>query len=332
MAYYIDLKYLKMISFQLEGFSQKKEDVFNCKCPICGDSKKNKSKKRGFFFRKNSDMLYKCFNCDVGMSFYNFLNFIDSNIAKEYSLEKYKEKNNTLFSEKTKPLPKVSIKEKSDINLPCIKDLSDDHFAKKYIIERKIPKGCHKDLYFAEDYKSFISELKPSYEQDLPENDPRIVIPFRDEYKKIFAVQGRSLKSKIRYITIKINETTKIFGLDRIKKNEFIYVVEGPIDSMFINNAVATADSNLTIAEFLGKDKIILVYDNEPRNPMIIKQMEKAIEKDFKIVIFPEFVKPKDINEMILNGYSRPEIKRLLENNNYSGLRARIEFNKWRKC
>ena len=100
---------------------------------------------------------------------------------------------------------------------------------------------------------------------------------------------------------------------------------------MFLKNCVATADANLTIAEHLGKNNLVLVSDNEPRNPHIVKQIKKAIDKGFSVCLFPDNFPGKDINEAILNGLSKPEIHRIINENTYHGLRAEIEFNRWKK-
>lgn len=337
MSVYIDLKYLKMVSCRLEGFTQKNNDLFNFRCPFCGDSTKKKSKKRGFVYKKGNDLFYKCFNDEAcGTTFYNFLSRIDPSLAKEYSLERFRN-GETKQQNYTKPkleFKKPAFKTKPQLDLPSIKELDEDSEAKKYVLSRKIPKGQHKDLFYSKDFKSFVAKFKPDYDKNLPENDPRLVIPFRDSEGNVFAVQGRSLNGNpMRYITIKLSDSDlKVFGLDRLNRKETIYVTEGPIDSLFLENAIATADSNLMISEFLGKDKLVLVYDNEPRNPQIVKQIKKAVENDFSVCLLPESFKGKDINDAVMKGVSKPEIKRIIDSHTYQGLRARVEFNNWKKC
>jgi len=334
---HLDIKYLNLISPHLEGFTQKKRDLWNFRCPYCGDSHKKKTKKRGFIYKKGNGLFYKCFNCDVSTTFYKFLEYVDPSLAKEYSLERYFE-GGSKFGNYTKPefnfsKPKFKSRVDTDISLPTISSLPETHFAKKYVLDRKIPKGSHKHLYFSDDFKQFVLSVKPDYEKTLIDNDPRLIIPFRDESGKLLFLQGRALNSNpLRYITIRINENSlKLFGLDRVNKKERIFVTEGPIDSLFLKNAVATADANLAVAEFLGKDKIVLVNDNEPRNIHIVKQIKKYIDNGFNICLFPEFVKFKDINEMVLGGMSKPQIQRIIEENTFSGMRAELEFNKWKK-
>ena len=338
MSVYIDRKYLMMISNRLLNFKQKTQDLYNFSCPICGDSNKKKGKARGYIYRKNNDLFYKCFNDEsCGTTFYKFLNNIDPSLAKEYSLERFKEgedKNHNYTKPKLPKFSKPIFKKKEFFPIPSIKDLDDDHLAKKYVLQRKIPKGHFKDLFYAEDFKKFVMEVKPDYEKTLVENDPRIIIPFKDKDGNIFAFQGRALgDSKIRYITVKLDEDAKkIFGLERLNKNTKIYVTEGPIDSLFLENAIATADANLGAAEFLGKGNLVLVFDNEPRNLQIVKQVKKSIDDGFNVCLFPESFKGKDINEAVLNGMTKPEIRRMIDYHTYNGLRAQVEFNKWKKC
>jgi hypothetical protein len=111
-----------------------------------------------------------------------------------------------------------------------------------------------------------------------------------------------------------------------------VYVTEGPIDSMFLENAVATADSNLeSITDCVDKSNVVLVFDNEPRNKEIINKINHAIENHFNVVIWPEFIEEKDINEMVLNGFSPDEIQDIISKNTFVNLRAKMEFVNWKK-
>ena len=340
MSVFIDRKYLKLLSPKLNRFSQKKEDLFNFRCPFCGDSQKHLHKARGYVYRKKNDYFYKCQNCGIGHTMYNFINLLDSNMIKEYAMERYTNKD-TANSSPTKlentelkfEAPVFKKKPKS-INLPKIIDLPMDHYAAQYCIGRKIPEATYDNLYYANDFKEFIDELLPDHDKDLKEDDPRLIIPFYDIDGSLLAVQGRSLRdSKIRYITIKIaEESVKIFGLDRVNKGEKVYVTEGPIDSLFLPNAVATADANLANAvNYIPRDKLILVFDNEPRNKDICKLMDKAIENHFAICIWPEMMQEKDINDMIMSGFTTDEIVDIIDKNTFVNLRAKMEYIQWKK-
>jgi hypothetical protein len=137
----------------------------------------------------------------------------------------------------------------------------------------------------------------------------------------------------MRYVTVRVDSNQrKFFGLDSVNEDERIYVVEGPIDSLFVKNTVATADSNLqSITDIFDKTKVTLVFDNEPRNKEIVKLMEKAIENHFSVVIWPPMIEKKDINEMIMDGFTKDEISDIIHKNTFVNLRAKMEFVNWKK-
>ena len=336
MSVFIDRTFLLRVSPKLQKFTQKKENLYNFRCPLCGDSSKNKTKARGYVYEKKNNYFYMCHNCGASTSFYNFLEKVDSTLVKEYALERYKNgeqgRDNYVkptFDELHTEVPKF----KRALGIPSVHSLPEEHYAKVYVKSRRIPEGFHSDLYFAADFKSFVESLKIEKE-GLKEDDPRLVIPFYDEDKNLVAFQGRALgESKLRYITVKTDKDNhKLFGTDRIDKEQMIYVVEGPIDSMFLENAVATADSNLMAAsKHFDKSKIVLVYDNEPRNKELHKQMDKAIEEHYNVVIWPEMIEEKDINDMVLNGFSPDEIQDIISKHTFVNLRAKMEFINWKK-
>lgn len=336
MSVFIDRKFLKLLSPKLDRFSQKKEDLFNFRCPFCGDSQKNKLKARGYVYRKKNEYFYKCQNCGVGHTMYNLINLLDGNLAKEYSLERYANGDQARTYKKPefkfeKPVFNTT---KKQINLPKISELPSDHYARTYCETRKIPESNFENLYYAEDFKKFVDAVLPDHEKNLKEDDPRLIIPFIDADGSLLAFQGRALRdSKIRYITIKLHEESiKLFGLDRVNPDEKVYVTEGPIDSLFLPNAVATADANLLNASnFIPKSNIVLVFDNESRNKDICNLMNRAIDEHYQICIWPEMMEEKDINDMILSGFTTDEIVDIIDKNTYVNLRAKIEFTQWKK-
>lgn len=335
MSIVIDRKFLKLLSPKLNRFTEKKTDLYNFRCPFCGDSKKNTLKSRGYVYRKKNDYFYKCQNCGVGHTMYNFIKNLDENLAKEYSLERYSngETGNQNYTKPKFEFDKPVFKKREKINLPKISELDADHYAYKYCVDRKIPESNFSRLYFAEDFKSFTDSVLPDNEKQLFV-EPRLIIPFFDDDGSLLAFQGRALNdSKIRYITIKIHEESiKIFGLDKVDKEEKVYVTEGPIDSMFLPNAVATADANLANAvNYIAKDKLVLVFDNEPRNKDICKLMDRAIENHFSICIWPEMIEEKDVNDMIKSGFTSEELVDIINKNTFVNLRAKMEFINWKK-
>jgi hypothetical protein len=222
---------------------------------------------------------------------------------------------------------------KKSLGIPSVESLPEEHYARVFVENRKIPEDNFNRLYFAEDFKRFIEDLG-IVQEGLKDNDPRLVIPFYDKDKNLIAIQGRALgDSKLRYVTVKVDEDNeKIYGMDKANTENKIYVVEGPFDSMFIDNAIATADSNLThAASVYDKSNVVLVFDNEPRNKEIVKKMEKAIEEHYNVVIWPEMIVEKDINDMILGGFTQDDLQDIIDKNTFINLRAKMEFVNWKK-
>lgn len=342
MSIHIDLKYTNLLSHRFEKFTRKDNYLFNVRCPLCGDSKKNKTKMRGYIYRKGNNLFYKCHNCNAGTSLGNLIKFIDSNLYKEYVLERYKsgESGNSNFKEPSFdiPSPKFDKVEKSKIfeHAEWCDKLPAGHFCLEYLQKRRIPEQWYSKLLFTQHYKKFCDSLIPNHGKQLLD-DARLVIPFYSEYNELIAVSGRALETsdyKLRYVTIRTDDRKDklIFGMDRINVHETVKVVEGPIDSIFLSNCIASGDSNLYLtAKNISAPKKILIFDNQPRNKELVKMMQDAIKLNCDIVIWPDTIEQKDINEMIMSGISPDEIERIISSNTFTGLRAQMKFISWKK-
>ena len=326
---YLDVKYINLISPRLNLFTRKKADLFNFRCPYCGDSQKRKNKTRGYLFKVKNDFVFKCHNCGMGRSLANFIKDQDSFLHDQYVMEKFKDGRTGKGT--TVPNPKFNFSEpkfnKSDVDLEKISNLNTSHPAREYLEKRGI-----KDLnyfYYCPKFKEWTNKQKKMFDT-LRQDSSRIIIPFRDKDGRLFGYQGRSLapKAKMRYITIMLDEDKpKIFGLDRINYEKPIYIVEGPFDSTFIQNSVAMAGSDVDIRTFGWSDHI-WIFDNEPRNREIVNRISKVISRGDKIVIWPQKIQQKDINDMHLAGH---DVQTLVESNTYQGLTATLKFNDWKK-
>jgi len=328
---YIEEKYIGLVSFRLDKFI-KKSKIYNFRCIYCGDSQKYKNKARGYLYSIKDTYNYKCHNCGKSSSFSSFLKDIDTNLYDEYVFEKFKSNGKrelTLVSKQEADL--VLPETKSYFNLPTIDSLNKEHFARYYLESRKIPEEKLKTLYYCEKFKEWTNTQKFTF-KTIKYDEPRIIIPLI--YKNdIFGYQGRSLSknSKVKYITILLNENIpKIYGLDDINWNKNIYVVEGPIDSMFIPNSIAMvgADVNVNLIDNKNLSDFIFIYDNERRNREIISRMEKTIDDGHSIVIWPLDLKFKDINDMVMAGINPVEI---IQKNTFRGLEARAKLIGWKR-
>jgi len=343
MSLSVDVKYVYLISGRVRNFKQKNSYLWNFSCPICGDSQKNKSKARGFVYQKGGNLFYSCHNCGAGTNIANLLKHIDNNLYEEYIFERYKAGNveHVASIQKVESV-KLDKKQKQVFDHAEFCDkLPSVHLCIQYLIRRKIPVEHYSNLLFTDNYKKFMDALVPNHGKELLE-DARLVIPFYDRYNDILAVTGRSLESgdsKLRYITIRTtdSEDKLIYGLERVNFNKTIRIVEGPIDSLFLDNCVASGDGNLMLAAKrmieLGanKDNLILISDNEPRNREICKLIDKSIKSDFKVVIWPDNIQQKDINDMILAGKPKRMLESIISNRTAKGAEAQLMFNFWKK-
>jgi predicted RNA-binding Zn-ribbon protein involved in translation (DUF1610 family) len=319
---FVDVKYIGTLSLRLNKFKKVKNNLYNFRCPLCGDSQKNKSKARGYLYQIKNNTNYKCHNCGVNISFNNFLKQVDSNLYKQYTFEKFKEnKTGKNFPVEEPKFTFENPKFKTKIDLPKAVENPE---AKKYLESRNL--NPHK-FYYSQKFKSWVNTIKHTFE-DLKYDDPRIIIPIF--YKKeLVGFQGRSiLPSKIKYITIMLNENVpKIYGIDEIQKDKTIYITEGPFDSTFVPNSIALCGADGDISKWITGD-FVWIYDNEPRNAEIHSRIEKCINNGEKVVIWPSSIEEKDINEMVLSGL---DVKNLIESNTYSGLEAKLKFTTWKK-
>jgi hypothetical protein len=341
MSLLIDTKYTQLISPRFEKFQRKSDYLYACRCPLCGDSKKNKSKMRGYIYRKGNDLFFKCHNCGAGTSLGNLIKQLDAGLYKEYVMERYKagESGNNSFKQVTTIAPPRFDKLDTDItyqNAERCDKLPDNHFCIQYLKNRRIPQDYYKLLYYTDNYKQFVSEVYPKVDKEITA-DKRLVIPFYDQYNSLIALSGRALEVsdyKLRYVTLRTNESEDklIYGMDRVNTNETIRIVEGPIDSLFLQNCVAAGDANLSlVAKSISSGKKVLIFDNEPRNKDIVRMMQDAIKLGHDVVIWPNTIAQKDINEMIMAGQTKDEIESIISSNTFSGLQAQTKFVFWKK-
>ena len=319
----IDSKYVGLISSRLQKFKKVKPDLYNFRCPICGDSQKNKNKCRGYMYVVKNNTNFKCHNCGASLSLNNFIKKLDTTLHKQYTLEKFKEGHtgrSFVVDEPEFKFKKPVFRKKLD--LP---KASENFFAKEYLEERKLNP---EKFYFTDKFKEWTNTKKQTFDSTY-RDEPRIIIPMYDRDKNLIGFQGRSLThNSVKYITVMLEDSApKIYGLDSIDEKLPVYVVEGPFDSTFINNSVALCGSDGDLGYLEGSDTI-LVYDNEPRNREIVGRIERCIDRNQKVVIWPSNIVEKDINDMVLAGH---DVMSMIKLNTYSGLEAKIKFNTWKK-
>jgi len=334
-------KYIGLISSRLEKFKRKGSGLYNFRCPICGDSQTHTHKARAYIYEKQGNMLFHCHNCNATMSVPNFIKAIDQNVYNEMQMERLQDKKTPeqidyeAFVDKMKK--PVFMKSGPLKGLKKVSQLSPDHRVKKLVDARKIPNPYHAKLFSCPNFKQFTNNLIPNKfdEESIERDETRLLIPFFDKEKRLHAYQGRALgNSKVKYITIILDDSVpKVYGLDSVNFDKTTYVFEGPIDSMFIPNSIATAGGDLVsaIGTLNDKQNLVIVYDNEPRSKDTIKKLDKAIMQGYSVCIWPDNLEHKDINDMVLAGLTSEFIQFIIKSNTYRDLAAKMALTKWSK-
>ena len=321
---FVDVRFINLISNRLPKFKRVKPDLYNFRCPICGDSEKTKNKARGYLYRIKTNTNYKCHNCGISLSFNNFLKQVDPALHKEYTLEKFKEGHtgkNFVAKEPKFEFEKPKFKKKLKIGLP---KASSNQDAKKYLEDRKLDPD---KFYYTDKFKEWTNSKVHTFD-DLTYDEPRIIIPLIYE-DKFVGYQGRSLgPSKVKYITVMLDDDApKIYGLDKVGRDAPVFVTEGPFDSTFIRNSIAMCGADADVDRW-GISNPVYIYDNEPRNREIVNRISKTIDRGYQVVIWPDHINVKDINDMVMSGL---DVQNLVESNIYSGLQAKLKFTNWKK-
>tara|TARA_B100000530_G_scaffold58853_1_gene33950 strand:- start:686 stop:1654 length:969 start_codon:yes stop_codon:yes gene_type:complete len=318
----VDSKYIGLVSPRLQKFKKVKNNLFNFRCPICGDSKKNKSKTRGYFYTIKADVNFRCHNCGASMTFSNFLKEIDTVLHKQYVFERFKDGKSgrgTVVEEPKFNFQPPEFKQK--IDLP---KADSNERAKEYLERRKLNPS---DFYYTSKFKAWTNSHKKTFD-DFNYDEPRIIIPLF--YKKSWiGFQGRSLgPNSVKYITVIFNENSpKIYGLDNIRTDAPVFVTEGPFDSTFIRNSIAMCGADGDVGKW-GVSTPVWVYDNEPRSKEITSRISNNITNGESVVIWPTNIKEKDINDMVLAGH---DVQSIVESNIYNGLEAKLQFTNWKR-
>jgi transcription elongation factor Elf1 len=341
---WIEQKYASLMGMQLERFKVTKLTPFNARfrCNVCGDSQTSKFKTRGYLYEYSGRINVKCHNCGYSSSLSKYLQQYNPNLYTEYRIECIKESGDQLPQKFIPDITKFSSRRIDHFEpfkeLRKISQLSPNHRAKKYVVNRMIPSHTHYRIYYTDTYMHWVNQIIPDKfsENALKHDGPRIVLPFIDAAGYVFGCTGRALDKddKVRYSTIIFDETKqKIFGMDSIDRSKSkVYIVEGPIDSLFLDNCVAMAGSDVQLEHVSSKDKLVVVYDNEPRNAEIVKKITKAIDNGFMVCIWPDNIEQKDIDDMVMSGtYNAASVQHIIDQNTFQGLSAKLRMQQWNK-
>jgi len=336
---WLQRKYILLLSNTLERFTER-NGAFNFRCPICGDSKKSKTKARGYMLKRAGKYHFHCHNCEANRTIDNFLKELNPMLYQEYKLEVMKEFSDTsrdIFGDSMPDLPKVEkvgkLGSKPIKELKAVSQLHQDHSAAKYIWARGIPADQHYKIFYVENGYQWAKKWLPEkFQVDWKGKDPRVVLPLVGKDKKVYGAIARSIgDSKQRYLKLNwANESGFIYGLDEIDSDKKVYVMEGQFDSLFIPNSIAVGSMAFDLVDqHLPDEDKVIVLDNEPRSKFTVSQMKKAVDKGYKVCVWPSHIKEKDINDMFLSGIQAHDLKVIIDTNTHSGLKAKLAISAW---
>jgi hypothetical protein len=333
---WLETKYIGVLSTQLRNFKRKSANLWNFSCPICGDSIKDKRKARAYIYVKEGNLRFHCHNGCGTMGIPKFLKTVDEFVYNDYVIEKMME------NPKHEPDPVLTMKKPKFITdsalseLKKVSQLSHDHYCRLYVDGRQVPTTFHHRLFYAYRFMAWVNTFVPGKfdEAALKFDRPALVIPFINREGRLHALQGRFFSGSTRYVTIVTDESVpKIWGLDRYDKGDRGYVLEGPIDAMFLPNAVATAGGvELTTLRYLNLDNSVICFDNEPRSRETVSKIMKCIKHGLKVCIWPEGLQQKDVNDIVIHGKMKAsDVREIIDRNTFSGLRAELQLNEWKR-
>jgi len=331
---WIDKKTISQLETRVRNFKWVNPSTANLSCPICGDSTTDNRKARGYIISKKGSTYYFCHNCGAAQPLGKFLEQVDTNLASEYRLEKFKESKAATKSqvELEDNIFKTNIKtpSRTSIDLPKLTSLPEDHPARQYIRSRL---QNEKRFYYADQFPKWAStEFRGMANWVKVTQHPRIVLPVYDANKNLAGAIARSFQGESpKYAIMKLTEDDLVFGLDRVNYDRKIWVVEGPYDSLLLDNSVAAMTASLTRIKLPPNANAVFVHDNQPRNPEIVKLVEKTAFSGFPLVVWPDSFTYKDINDAVMNGIRVAELEQIMTQYTYKGLEARMKVSQWKK-
>jgi hypothetical protein len=331
---WLEEKYINLLSPRLKLFHRVRPNQWAFRCPICMDSKKNEHKTRGGIYLHPRGTSYNmgCFNCGASMSFPNFLKLQDTYLYNEFVMERYKAKQDSSY---TPPVPKAhapepDLKRVALSGLEPIDSLGFEHPAVRYLERRKMPQKLWHRLYFVLRFKQWEAQSRNT--KHFGQDHPRLVIPFFDKQGNITRLTARAFgDEQPKYIYIKVKQdASRVFGLDTVDPQRTVYVFEGPLDSLFFENAIAVGSAALLVPELESFKDVVLVPDNQPRNSEVCKSIAKMVNSGHKVCLWDKDW-GKDVNDMIMNGHSVDNILDLIKRSTVQGIAAQLKFSNWVK-
>lgn len=332
---WIEQKYISLLSSQLRNFKKKQHNLWEFSCNICGDSKTDRRKARGYIFQRGQTYRFMCHNCGESYRFDKYLEITNPNLYREYRLERFRESDSFVpVEDKQEEVFEVLKKSQIEKVARRVTTLGDDHPAWLYLAKRKIPQERLESLFYTENLSVF-TEIFPKYaETKFPKNEPRVVLPIYNRQKELIGITARAIgPSQLRYVMMRrSDEEPLIYNLENVDLAKKVYAFEGAFDSMFVKNSCAVdgADFN-KMSQIVPKSQLIVVFDNQPRNGQLLKRIDRVADSGYTMFVWPDNY-AKDINQNVIDGKLSPSaVDTFIDEHSYSGLSLKLKLADWKK-
>lgn len=279
---------------------KKYQNIYNAECPVCKEGKSVGRSRRLFYFP--AKQYFYCHNCVKSWKCFEWVKEVTGLTAPEI-LAKNKEKIQHVQTSPLKRLQEKKLAPISDLPENSI-DITDEFqydFFRSNEYVRLAKEYCEQRRLFTavNSCKKFYVSLEDNIHKE------RLVIPFLDTNNKTVYYQTRALTANQhpKYLS-KLGEKS-LFGINNVSSDiPYVFVFEGPIDSMFVRNGLAMASLAPTekqlqqLTTLIGYEPIF-VFDNDKDNKQVNKKVEKYIKEGRSVFVWPkEFAKFKDFNEV----------------------------------
>lgn len=348
---WLETKYAAMLGSQLKLFKKTRNNVYNFRCPFCGDSETSKTKARGYLYvSKKNNLRFRCHNCGAGQSFYDFIKEVDPTMFQEYRMELFKERQSGRPSVR---IPDGSVKNSEELQYSARKtkkrtarkpsngttrkpttwmgmkplsSLPPDHEAVIAMKDRMIPEHIFNEVFYVSKMAD-VAHRMDRYKKTRFDEYPRVVFPFINAQGVVTHMQGRAIGDGIpkgsRYVTLEIEDAPKVYGANKIDKEKTVLVVEGPIDSVFLSNCLGMGGADVDFS-ILAPSTTCFIFDNERRNTEIIKRMTKVSDMGYGVCVWGKEIEDNDINDMVLNGWKKEDLEAYIFAHTFRGLKAKL--------
>lgn len=312
----------------------------NCRCPVCGDSAKNRKKKRGYFLEGDEGIYYFCHKCGYSRPIHLYIKEQLPHLWQDWIFSQFRDKIKPQVEQEEfksqRMLPTVSPVDKITGMITPFLELDSNHPVRTYINRRKVPEILLDKMWYTDKWYKVARAVDPeAYPEKMEDwHQPRLVFTLIDQDGVLLGIQGRALRPKDdpKYITVKSSpDFPKIWGLDLVNPKETVPLFEGIIDAAFIDNSCAILGAAAHHLPDLIPNRV-WVLDDEPESRHTVHHMNKLIQSGETVLIWDRIPKKgKDINEKILAGQTSEQLAMYIKENAARGLSAKLRLDTWSK-